>query len=367
MENNEKENLNNPEESKKVDHSEHQSDKVNKQDVIEESLSENTTNETSEDEQKENNIYQTMAADLKAQLAKVIVGQEEFIELLLVSLLTGGHVLIEGVPGIAKTLTAKLFAKCIDTGFSRIQFTPDLMPSDVLGTSVFNTEKSEFEFKAGPIFSNMILIDEINRAPAKTQAALFEVMEEKQVTIDGHQYNMELPFMVLATQNPIEQEGTYALPEAQLDRFIFKIKLDYPNLEEEIKILDKHHEKASEFFLDDIEPVITKDKIKAFKTEIHHIKVEPKIMSYIAEIIHNTRQHPHLILGASPRASVAVMRASKTMATLQGRDFVTPDDVKRCLKPVLNHRIVLSPEREMEGMTTEDVIDMIVKSIEIPR
>ncbi len=324
-------------------------------------------NETEEAELTTENPYQSMAQDLRSELAKVIIGQNEFIELLLVSLLTDGHVLIEGVPGIAKTLTAKLFAKCIDTDFSRIQFTPDLMPSDVLGTSVFNAKTSDFEFKSGPIFSNMVLIDEINRAPAKTQAALFEVMEEKQVTIDGHQYQMDLPFMVLATQNPIEQEGTYALPEAQLDRFIFKIKLDYPNLEEEVAILDKHHEKKSEVFLDDVKPVITKAKIKAFKEEIYKIKVESKIMSYIAEIIHNTRQHPHLILGASPRASVAIMRASKTFAVLHGRDFVTPDDVKRCLKPVLNHRIVLSPEREMEGMTTEDVIDMIVKSIEIPR
>jgi MoxR-like ATPase len=359
-----KDDLNKPEENKVSDIQSNPSEEVKT------STEENA--EVASDEKNDLNLdaknsFQTLADDLKAQLSKVIVGQEDFIELLLVSLLTDGHVLIEGVPGIAKTLTAKLFAKTIDTGFSRIQFTPDLMPSDVLGTSVFNTEKSEFEFKAGPIFSNMVLIDEINRAPAKTQAALFEVMEEKQVTIDGHQYKMDFPFMVLATQNPIDQEGTYALPEAQLDRFIFKIKLDYPNLEEEVKILEKHHIKTSEYFLDEIEPVITKEKIKRFKSEIQNIKVEPKIMSYIAEIIHNTRQHPHLILGASPRASVAIMRASKTFSILQGRDFVTPDDIKRCLKPVLNHRIVLSPEREMEGMTTEDVIDMIVKSIEIPR
>jgi len=320
-----------------------------------------------ESESKDNDEFQSLAEDIKSELSKVIVGQEDFVELLLASLLTDGHVLIEGVPGIAKTLTAKLFAKCIDTNFSRIQFTPDLMPSDVLGTSVFNSKTSDFEFKSGPIFSNMVLIDEINRAPAKTQAALFEVMEEKQVTIDGHQYDMDFPFMVLATQNPIEQEGTYALPEAQLDRFIFKIKIDYPKLEEEIKILEKHHQQKSNAFLNDVNPVITTEKIKIFKDKIHEVKVEPKIMSYIAEIIHNTRQHPHLILGASPRASVAIMRASKTFAVLQGRDFVTPDDVKRSLKPVLNHRVVLSPEREMEGMTSEDVVDMIVKSIEIPR
>jgi MoxR-like ATPase len=313
------------------------------------------------------NVYQQMAEDLQQQLSKVLVGQEDFIELLLVSLLTNGHVLIEGVPGIAKTLTAKLFAKSIHADFSRIQFTPDLMPSDVLGTSVFNAEKGEFEFKAGPIFSNMVLIDEINRAPAKTQSALFEVMEEKQATIDGHEYKMDAPFMVLATQNPIEQEGTYALPEAQLDRFIFKIKLDYPSLENEVKILNKHHEKRPSDFMSQIEPVISKEKVKQFKDDVHQIKIEPKIMSYIAEIVNSTRQHPHLLLGASPRASVAIMITAKAFAVLGGRDFVTPDDVKRSLKPVLNHRIVLSPEREMEGMTTEDVVDMILKTIEIPR
>jgi len=313
------------------------------------------------------NIYQQMAEDLQGQLAKVLVGQDDFVELLLVSLLTNGHVLIEGVPGIAKTLTAKLFAKSIKADFSRIQFTPDLMPSDVLGTSVFNAEKGEFEFKPGPIFSNMILIDEINRAPAKTQSALFEVMEEKQATIDGHEYKMDSPFMVLATQNPIEQEGTYALPEAQLDRFIFKIKLSYPSLEDEVKIINKHHEKRPADFLGQIQPVITKEKVKQFKADVHQINIEPKIMSYIAEIVNSTRQHPHLLLGASPRASVAIMLTAKAFAVLGGRDFVTPDDVKRSLKPVLNHRIVLSPEREMEGMTTEDVVDMILKTIEIPR
>lgn len=313
------------------------------------------------------NTYQNIAKALKDQLNKVIIGQEDFIELLLVGLLTDGHVLIEGVPGIAKTLTAKLFAKSIDAEFSRIQFTPDLMPSDVLGTSVYNAEKREFEFKPGPIFSNLVLIDEINRAPAKTQSALFEVMEEKQITIDGHQYNMEAPFMVIATQNPIEQEGTYALPEAQLDRFIFKIKITYPKLEDEVKIIHIHHQNQSKNFLNQIEPIITKTEISQFKKDVHNIKIEPKIMTYIAEIVHHTRQHPHLILGASPRASVAIMLTAKAFAVLNGRDFVTPDDVKRGLKPILNHRIVLSPEREMEGMTTEDVIDMIVKSIEIPR
>jgi MoxR-like ATPase len=213
----------------------------------------------------------------------------------------------------------------------------------------------------------MVLIDEINRSPAKTQAALFEVMEEKQVTIDGNQYKMDLPFMVLATQNPIEQEGTYALPEAQLDRFIFKIKLSYPNVEEEIQILEKHNVHKIADFQSFIKAVITKAEIKSFKDDIYKVNIETKIMQYIAEIVHQTRLHPHLILGASPRASVAILQTSKAFGLLNGRDFVTPDDVKRSLKPVLNHRIVLSPEREMEGMTTEDVIDMIVKSIEVPR
>ena len=316
---------------------------------------------------KPQNEFQKIAADLKNQLSQVIVGQHEFIELLLASLLCDGHVLIEGVPGIAKTLTAKLFAKSIDANFSRIQFTQDLMPSDVLGTSVFNTKSTEFEFKAGPIFSNMVLIDEINRAPAKTQAALFEVMEEKQITIDGQRYDMDMPFMVLATQNPIEQEGTYALPEAQLDRFIYKIKLSYPNVEEEIQILEKHNVHKVSEFKEFINPILTKEQLKELKSRITNIAIESKLLSYIAEIVHQTRLHPHLILGASPRASVSILNSSKAFAVLNGRDFVTPDDIKRSLIPVLNHRLVLSPEREMEGMATEDVIDMIVKSIEVPR
>ena len=304
---------------------------------------------------------------LRTELAKVIVGQQDFIELLIVSLLSNGHVLIEGVPGIAKTVTAKLFAKTLDTGFNRIQFTPDLMPSDVLGTSVLNMKTSDFEFKKGPIFSNMVLIDEINRAPAKTQAALFEVMEERQVTIDGVRYPMEPPFMVLATQNPVEQEGTYALPEAQLDRFLFKIKVDYPNLEEEINILKTHHERKATKPLALIDAVLTPEKLLEFKNKTQEVIIEEKILGYIAEIVTKTRTHPHLYLGGSPRASIAVMNASKAFAAINGRDFVTPEDIKKSLFPVLRHRIILSPEREMEGMSTEDVIEMILQSVEIPR
>ena len=304
---------------------------------------------------------------LKAQLAKVIIGQEDFIELLIVGLLAEGHVLIEGVPGIAKTITAKLFAKSIKTNFNRIQFTPDLMPSDVLGTSILNSASSNFEFKPGPIFSNIVLIDEINRAPAKTQAALFEVMEERQVTMDGKEYKMDPPFMVLATQNPVEQEGTYALPEAQLDRFIFKIKVEYPSVEQEVQILQSHHQRKDKKPLDIIEAVLTPSLLNTFRSQVNEIIIEEKIINYIAEIVSRTRNHSHLFLGASPRASIAIMNASKAYAAIYGRDFVIPEDVKKVLNPVLRHRIILSPEREMEGMTTENVVEMITKSIEIPR
>ena len=276
-------------------------------------------------------------------------------------------VLIEGVPGVAKTITAKLFAKSIKTNFSRIQFTPDLMPSDVLGTSVFNSKTAEFEFKSGPIFSNIVLIDEINRAPAKTQAALFEVMEERQVTIDGKQYDMEEPFMVLATQNPVEQEGTYALPEAQLDRFIFKIDVDYPNLEEEVKILETHHERKDENPADLIAAILNPESIVKFRSQVQNVRIEAKIMNYIAEVVTKTRNHPHLFLGGSPRASLAIMNSAKAFAAINGRDFVTPEDIQKSLNPVLGHRVILSPEREMEGMTTKNVVEMITKSIEIPR
>ena len=303
---------------------------------------------------------------LKAELGKVIVGQHEFIELLIVALLADGHVLIEGVPGIAKTITAKLFAKTLKTEFSRIQFTPDLMPSDVLGTSVLNMKSSEFEFKQGPIFSNIVLIDEINRAPAKTQAALFEVMEERQITIDGKKYEMKPPFMVLATQNPIEQEGTYALPEAQLDRFLFKIKVDYPDLQDEVAILKSHHERKGTS-IQAIDAVLTPEKLKDFRQQTHEVIIEEKILNYIAEINVKSRTHPHLYLGGSPRASIAIMNAAKAFAAINGRDFVTPEDVKRSVAPVLRHRVILSPEREMEGMTPETVIEMLIQAVEIPR
>lgn len=304
---------------------------------------------------------------VRKELAHVIVGQKNFIELLTVSLLVDGHALIEGVPGIAKTITAKLFAKTLKTNFSRIQFTPDLMPSDILGTSVFNAKSSGFVFKKGPVFSNIVLIDEINRSPAKTQAALFEIMEEKQATVDGVTYKMEEPFMVLATQNPIEQEGTYALPEAQLDRFLFKIKVDYPSVEEEVKIVQAHHERKGESPQEKVKSVLTPKKLLECKKQIQNVIVEEKIITYIANIIVNTRNHPHLYLGASPRASIATLSASKAFAAISGRDFVIPEDVKKTLVPVLNHRVILTPEREMEGVVPENVIAMIMDSVEIPR
>lgn len=304
---------------------------------------------------------------VKSQLSKIIIGQEDFIELLIVSLLANGHVLIEGVPGVAKTITAKLFARTLKTEFSRVQFTPDLMPSDVLGTSVFNTKSSSFEFKKGPVFSNVVLIDEINRAPAKTQAALFEVMEERQITIDGEEYRMPPPFMVLATQNPVEQEGTYALPEAQLDRFLFKIRVDYPGLEDEIQILQTHHQRKGITPESQVEPILTPQKLDELKKQIQEIRIEEKLLHYIAQIVIKTRNHPHLFLGASPRASLAIMNASKAYAAIKGRDFVIPEDIKRTLVPVIGHRIILSPEREMEGMTAKNIIEMIAQSVEIPR
>ncbi len=304
---------------------------------------------------------------IKAELGKIIVGQENFIDLLIVALLADGHVLIEGVPGVAKTITAKLLAKTIDTGFSRLQFTPDLMPSDVLGTSVLNMKTSEFEFREGPIFSNLVLIDEINRAPAKTQAALFEVMEERQISIDGHTFKMKPPFMVLATQNPIEQEGTYALPEAQLDRFLFKIDVGYPSLDEEILIIKTHQDRKGTLPQTLINSLLSEVDLLEYKNKIFEVLVEEKIMRYIAQIITKTRNHPHLYLGGSPRASIAILNASKAFAAINGRDFVIPEDIKKVLYPVLRHRLILTPEREMEGMTTDKVIEMIVQSVEVPR
>lgn len=304
---------------------------------------------------------------IKSEIAKVIVGQESMVEHLLAALLANGHVIIEGVPGVAKTVTAKLLAKTIDIGFSRIQFTPDLMPSDILGTSIFNVKTSEFEFKKGPIFSNFILIDEINRSPAKTQAALFEVMEERQITMDGIRYEMEAPFMVVATQNPIEHEGTYRLPEAQLDRFLFKIEVKYPTLNQEIEIISNQHKTKSNDKTQAVNKVISGEQLKKYQDIVKNIVVEPHLIEYIAKITIATRENQFLYLGASPRASLALLNASKAFAAIRGRDFVTPEDIKEASYAVLRHRIAVTPEREMEGLSTDEVIRQILEGIEIPR
>lgn len=304
---------------------------------------------------------------IKDNLAKVIVGQHDTIDLLIAGILADGHILIEGVPGIAKTLTAKLIAKSIDAQFSRIQFTPDLMPSDVLGTSIFNPKTTEFEFKQGPVFGNIILIDEINRAPAKTQAALFEVMEERQITMDGHTYSMHEPFIVLATQNPVDQEGTYRLPEAQLDRFLFKIEVKYPSLEEEIAILTQQHQHKSTDQLAEIAAVLSSQQVIELRKQVKNLHVEPKLLEFVAKVIQETRANSSLYLGGSPRASLAIVNAAKAIAAIGGRDFVTPDDIIQVTPAVLRHRIMLTPEKEMEGVSPDEVVAQIFQKIEIPR
>jgi MoxR-like ATPase len=310
---------------------------------------------------------QKSIAAVKQEISSVIVGQHKMIDQLLVAILSNGHVLLEGVPGVAKTITAKLLSKTLSLHFSRIQFTPDLMPSDILGTSVFDLSKSAFNFKKGPIFSNFVLIDEINRAPAKTQAALFEVMEERQITVEGTTHTMEAPFLVIATQNPIEQEGTYRLPEAQLDRFLFKINIDYPNLNEEIAILQRENALQDKEKLQNITKIMSQADIIKYQGIVKQIVIEPQLLEYIAKIVTNTRDNAFLYLGASPRASIAILNASKGYAALRGRDFVTPEDIKESAIPVLQHRVMVAPEREMEGLTGEQIIKQIIDTVEIPR
>jgi MoxR-like ATPase len=304
---------------------------------------------------------------MKEIIHKIVVGQQDTLDLLIAGILADGHLLIEGVPGVAKTLTAKLIAQSINAKFSRIQFTPDLMPSDVLGTSVFNPKTVEFDFKRGPIFGNIILIDEINRAPAKTQSALFEVMEERQVTIDGHSYKMEEPFIVIATQNPVEHEGTYRLPEAQLDRFLFKVDVKYPSLEEEVTIITQQHQQRPADQLAEIKPVLSSADIMAIRKQVRGFYVEPKLIEFVAKIIHETRNNKSLYLGGSPRASLAIINGAKALAAMKGRDFVTPEDIIWIAPAVLRHRIMLTPDKEMEGVTPDDVVAQIIQKIEIPR
>lgn len=308
-----------------------------------------------------------LVENIRSEVGKTIIGQQEMVEQIILALLSDGHILIEGVPGIAKTLTAKLISSTISADFSRIQFTPDLMPADVIGSSIFNVQKQEFEFKKGPIFSNLVLCDEINRAPAKTQAALFESMQEKQITVDGKTYLLEEPFMVLATQNPIEQEGTYRLPEAQLDRFLFKIHVDYPSLEEEIQLLQLSQQSENPIQNQKAEIILSKEKLIQFRKEVRSVNVEPHLLEYMAKIVGKTRNNASMYLGASPRASLAILDTAKAKAAISGRSFVIPEDIQYVAVPVLRHRIQLSPEKEMEGMSTDKIISDMIAGIEVPR
>lgn len=304
---------------------------------------------------------------VRGQLSRVIIGQQQMTHLLLAALLADGHVLIEGVPGVAKTLSARLLARLIDTGFSRIQFTPDLMPADVIGTSIFNPQSGSFEFRRGPVFSNIVLIDEINRAPAKTQAALFEVMEERQITMDGITEILAPPFMVVATQNPIEHEGTYRLPEAQLDRFLIKIVMDYPSLAEETEILKRHNGQPVSDLLQDIYPVVSASQLLSARAQLPLIHISEKLLTFIAQMVVATRNDRAIYVGASPRASIALLKMARALAALQDRDFVIPEDILEAAIPVLRHRITLTPEKEMEGLGADEAIKDIINRLEIPR
>ena len=314
-------------------------------------------------------LFSEKIQELKDRIASVIVGQEQTVDLVLTAILANGHVLIEGVPGVAKTLLARLTARLIDADFSRVQFTPDLMPSDVLGTTVFNMKTNGFDFHQGPIFADIVLVDEINRAPAKTQAALFEVMEERQISIDGTTHRMGDLYTILATQNPVEQEeeGTYKLPEAQLDRFLMKITMDYPSLEEEVNILERHHTNAALVKLDDIVPAITKEELLSLRAFMNQVFVDRTLLQYIALIVQQTRTSKAVYLGASPRASVAMLQSSKAYALLQGRDFVTPEDIKFVAPYVLQHRLILTAEAEMEGYSPVKVTQRLIDKVEVPK
>lgn len=312
-------------------------------------------------------VFSEKMEAVRRQIATVIVGQQAAVDLLLTCILADGHVLLEGVPGTAKTLMAKLVARLIDVRFSRIQFTPDLMPSDVLGTSVYDVRTSTFDFHRGPVFANVILADEINRAPAKTQSALFEVMEERQATIDGTTYPMENVYTIIATQNPVEQEGTYRLPEAQLDRFLMKIVLDYPSEEEELQILRRHDADTSFVRLDGIQPILTPAELLHMRSLLEKVHIDASLLAYIVQIVQQTRHSKAVYLGASPRASVAILRCAKAYALLQGRDFVTPDDIKQVTPSVLRHRLALTAEAEMEGLTPAKVAVRLVEKVEVPK
>lgn len=306
-------------------------------------------------------------SEMRTSISDIVVGQQQAIDLVLTAILADGHVLIEGVPGVAKTLLARLVSRLVDARFQRIQFTPDLMPSDVLGTTVFNMKTSEFDFHPGPVFADIVLVDEINRAPAKTQAALFEVMEERQATVDGTTHKMGPLYTILATQNPVEQEGTYKLPEAQLDRFMMKITMGYPSEAEEVEVLRRHQARISFVKLDDVKPVITQAELLQLRRLMADVVVDNSLLQYIAAIVGQTRNSKAVYLGASPRASVAILQASKAFALLQGRDFVTPDDIKTVTPSVLQHRLVLTAEAEMEGYTALKVAQRLIDKVEVPK
>jgi len=314
-------------------------------------------------------LAESLAAQVREQLAKAIVGQDDVVEQLLVAVLARGHVLVEGVPGTAKTLMVKALALCLGRDFKRIQLTPDLMPSDILGTSVFDLQTSSFNLRRGPIFTTFLLADEINRAPAKTQSALLEGMQERQVTIDGTSHPLDADFTVFATQNPIEYEGTYPLPEAQLDRFLLKVLVEYPAEAEEVDILRRRHAgfRDDELAAVGITPVALADQLAACRRAVLQITVTDEMLKYIAAITRLTRDNPHLVLGCSPRASAMLLEAGKVLAALRGRDFLTPDDVKDIAPATLRHRLILRPEADIEGLTADDVIASVLAAVPVPR
>jgi MoxR-like ATPase len=314
-------------------------------------------------------VTQETVTALRQEASKVLVGQDEPLTLMLVALLTGGHVLLEGVPGTGKTLMAKTLAHLIQADFKRVQFTPDLMPSDVIGTQVFDMQRGTFRLRKGPVFTQVLLGDEINRAPAKTQSALLEAMEERQVTIEGHRLPLPEPFFVLATQNPVEHEGTYPLPEAQLDRFLFKIVVEYAPQAVEVEVLHRYHRGFDARNLEQasLQPVMTPEALTRCREEIQGVQVEEGIITYITEIAQESRKSHDLVLGGSPRASIALLLASKTYAAMQGRLYVSPDDVKFLVRPVYRHRILLKPEVEIEGLNADTTMGRILARVDVPR
>lgn len=316
-----------------------------------------------------NERAQRLAERIIAEMHKTVVGQDELVEMLVVAVLAGGHVLLEGVPGTAKTLSIRTLARIFDVSFARIQFTPDLMPSDILGTSIYDPRTQQFNLKKGPLFAGLVLADEVNRTPPKTQSALLEAMEERRVTIDGVSHDLPEPFLVCATQNPIEYEGTYPLPEAQLDRFMLKVTVAYPSVEEEQHILTRVQNgfRAQNLDTADIHPVLTGSELARYRTEVEAVRVDQPVMRYIVNVIRATRENRHVTLGASPRAAITLLMTSKALAAVRGRDFVTPDDIKTMARPVLRHRLAIRPESEIEGYTGDRIVETLLQTVEVPR